>query len=67
MIGAATGIIIGIGEIFGGGVAPIISGGIAEVYGIDSVPYVAIVGLLFSFICCLFLKETAPTKVKTSL
>jgi len=67
LIGAATGIIIGIGEIFGGGVAPIISGGIAEVYGIDSVPYVAIVGLLFSFICCLFLKETAPEKIETSL
>lgn len=64
MIGAATGVIIGVGEIFGGGIAPIISGNIAEHYGISSIPYVALVGLISSVICCLFLDETAPVKLQ---
>lgn len=63
MIGAATGVIIGVGEIFGGGIAPIISGSIAESYGISSVPYVALVGLVWAAGCCLFLNETAPIKI----
>ena len=64
MIGAATGVIIGVGEIFGGGIAPIISGSIAEKYGIASIPMVAFVGLLVSVVSCFFLKETAPIKTK---
>ena len=64
LIGAATGIIIGIGEIFGGGIAPIISGNIAEKYGIQSIPMVAFFGLLTSVLFCLFLNETAPIKIK---
>jgi len=63
MIGAATGVIIGVGEIFGGGIAPIISGTIAENYGISSIPYVALVGLIWAAGCCLFLNETAPVKL----
>jgi sugar phosphate permease len=50
MIGAASGIIIGIGEIFGGGVAPVISGIVAENFGIDHVLYVALVWVLFAIV-----------------
>lgn len=62
MIGAASGIIIGIGEIFGGGVAPVISGAVAENFGIDHVPNVALAGVLWAIVCGLFLVETAPKK-----
>lgn len=62
MIGAASGIIIGIGEIFGGGVAPAISGMVAENFGIDQVLMVALFGVLFAIGCAFFLVETAPEK-----
>lgn len=64
MIGAASGIIIGIGEIFGGGVAPAISGMVAEKFGIEQVFAVALVGVVFAMGCGFFLKETAPGKQK---
>lgn len=64
MIGAATGIIIGVGEIFGGGIAPIISGAVAEQFGISNVPFIALVGLLGSIVCSLFIRETAPVRLK---
>lgn len=60
MIGAASGIIIGIGEIFGGGVAPAISGIVAEKFGIEQVLTVALVGVVFAMGCGAFLVETAP-------
>jgi len=62
MIGAASGIIIGIGEIFGGGVAPVISGVVAENFGIEQIVYVALGGVLFAAVCAFFLVETAPEK-----
>jgi len=67
MIGAATGDIIGVREIFGGGIALIISGTLAENYGISSIPYMALVGLIWAAGCCLFLNETAPVKLKNKL
>ena len=59
----AAGIIIGIGEIFGGGVAPAIAGGIASAYGIQDTLYMALFGLLLGVVFSLFYKETAPRKV----
>lgn len=63
MIGAATGIIIGAGEIFGGGIAPVVSGYAANKYGIASILNVAITGLVISIAFIFFLKETAPKKI----
>lgn len=63
LVASAIGLVVGTGEIFGGGVAPVISGIIAEQYGIHSVLYVALVGVLAGCIVSLFLKETAPRKV----
>ena len=39
----ATGIVVGLGEIFGGAVAPAVAGAIADAQGIDAVPYVSLV------------------------
>jgi fucose permease len=51
---------VGAGEIFGGGVAPYIAGGIADTYGLPNVLYVALIGVALGIVVCLFLKETAP-------
>lgn len=67
MISAASGLIIGIGEIFGGGVAPVISGIVAEKFGIEQVLMVALVGVVFAIGCAFFLVETAPEKAKVKV
>ena len=63
LISSAIGLVVGAGEIFGGGVAPIIAGGVADAYGLPSVGWVALAGVALGIFVCLFLKETAPTKV----
>nr|WP_254045884.1 MFS transporter [Paenalcaligenes hominis] len=59
----AVGLIIGIGEIFGGGVAPMLAGWIAQSYGIQYTMYLALAGLIGCCFFALFFKETAPIKV----
>jgi predicted MFS family arabinose efflux permease len=63
MIASVAGLVIGAGEVFGGGVAPIIAGQIAGSSGIQHVFTFAIAGLAVGFVIALFLKETAPRKV----
>jgi len=60
---SAVGTIIGIGEIFGGGVAPVVGGYIAQNFGIENTLFLALAGLIICTIVCLFMKETAPIKV----
>jgi len=62
-VSSAIGIVVGAGEIFGGGVAPSLAGYIAQNYGIQNVLYLALVGVATGVFVCLFLKETAPRKV----
>jgi predicted MFS family arabinose efflux permease len=62
LVSSVAGIIIGAGEIFGGGIAPVIAGAIAQKYGIQYVPYFALAGLVAGAFVCLFLQETAPRK-----
>ncbi len=58
----AVGVVVGIGEIFGGGVAPALAGFIAKNYGIQYTLYLAMAGLVVGFLVGLALKETAPIK-----
>lgn len=53
----------GAGEIFGGGVAPIIAGTVAQRYGIQSILWVAISGVALAIFVCAFPRETAPRKI----
>ncbi len=62
MVASVAGLVIGAGEVFGGGVAPAIAGRIAQATGIENVFTFAIGGLIVGFIIALFLKETAPRK-----
>jgi len=63
MIASVAGLVIGAGEVFGGGVAPVIAGQIAASSGIQHVFTFAIAGLAVGFVIALFLKETAPRRV----
>lgn len=63
LVSSAIGIVVGSGEIFGGGIAPSIAGFIAQRYGIQNVLYVALIGVVFGCVVCMFLKETAPRKL----
>ena len=63
LISSAIGVVVGAGEIFGGGVAPTIADYVARAYGLPSVLYVALTGVVLGIFVCLFLKETAPSKV----
>jgi MFS family permease len=62
LISSTAGIIIGTGEIFGGGIAPSIAGHIAQTYGIQHVLTFALGGLVLGVLVCSFLRETAPKK-----
>ena len=62
MIASVAGLVIGAGEVFGGGVAPAIAGRIAGSSGIEHVFTFVIASLILGFAIALFLKETAPRR-----
>jgi len=62
MVASVAGLVIGAGEIFGGGAAPAIAGQIAGSSGIQNVFTFTIGSLILGFVVALFLKETAPRK-----
>jgi predicted MFS family arabinose efflux permease len=66
LIASVAGIVIGAGEIFGGGVAPSIAGSIAQNYGLQYTLYFAMGGQVLGIFVSLFLRETAPRRSKTS-
>lgn len=63
LVASSIGLVVGAGEIFGGGIAPIISGVIAENYGIQNIFYLSLVGVIIGMIVSFFIEETAPRKV----
>jgi predicted MFS family arabinose efflux permease len=66
LIASVAGIVIGTGEIFGGGIAPSIAGAIAQNYGLQYTLYFAMGGQVVGILVSLFLRETAPRRSKTS-
>jgi MFS family permease len=56
----ASGIVIGIGEFFGGGIAPILAGYIAQHFGIQQALRFGIAALAGAFLLSFGLNETAP-------
>jgi MFS family permease len=63
----ATGLVVGIGEIFGGGVAPAIAGFIAQNHGIENTLYLALGGVGLGLVVALALKETASGRQRMVL
>ncbi|UVL43215.1 MFS transporter [Pseudomonas sp. B21-040] len=63
LVSTATGLVVGIGEVFGGGVAPALAGYIAQHHGIENTLYLALSGAVLGLLVALFLCETAPRHV----
>ncbi|SMF49115.1 MFS transporter [Pseudogulbenkiania subflava] len=59
----ASGLVIGIGEIFGGGVAPSVAGYVAKNFGIQYIMHLGMAALIIGFIVSALLDETAPARV----
>jgi predicted MFS family arabinose efflux permease len=66
LMASAAGLVIGAGEIFGGGIAPAIAGGIAQAYSLKHALYFAMGGQIVGIIFALFLHETAPRLARKS-
>jgi MFS family permease len=62
LVSSAIGVVVGAGEIFGGGVAPSIAGYIGNTYGIENTLYVALTGVVLGIVVSVFFRETAPRK-----
>jgi hypothetical protein len=56
--------VIGAGEIFGGGVATFVAGGIAQNQGIQYTLLFALCGQIVGLVLAFFLQETAPRRAK---
>jgi MFS family permease len=67
LVSSAIGIVVGAGEIFGGGIAPALAGYVAQHYGIQNVLYLALGGVASGVVVCFFLRETAPRKVREGI
>lgn len=63
LIASSIGLVVGTGEIFGGGIAPFLSGVVAEHYGIQNIFYMSLIGTVLGMVISLFIKETAPRKI----
>ena len=61
LMSTASGLVVGIGEVFGGGVAPVIAGYVAKHFGIQYIMYLGFVALAVGLVVTLCLKETAPS------
>jgi len=62
LIASSVGFVSGSGEIFGGGIAPVIAGALAQHFGLGSTLWFAVAGLAVGVIVSLFLVETAPRR-----
>jgi predicted MFS family arabinose efflux permease len=62
-ISTVAGVIIGAGEIFGGGLALVIAGILISIYGIQAMLIFALCGLGAGVVVMVFLQETAPRVV----
>ena len=63
LMATASGVVIGVGEVFGGGIAPAVAGFVAKRFGIPYILHLALAALGVGLIVAVSLKETAPIKV----
>jgi MFS family permease len=60
LMASASGLVVGVGEIFGGGFAPIIVGFSVSIWGIDKIFFIAMTALAIGFCIAMMLTETRP-------
>lgn len=63
LMATASGVVIGIAELFGGGLAPVIVGAVAQNWGIEHVLWAPMAAMAIGFVLSLALRETAPAVV----
>jgi MFS family permease len=63
LVSSAIGLVVGAGEIFGGGVAPVIAGFVGQNYGIQNILWMPLIGVILGVFVTAFLNETAPKKI----
>lgn len=66
LMSTASGTIIGVGEIFGGGLAPSLAGYIAKHFGIERAVFMPLWALCIALAAVLLLKETAPGRIRSA-
>jgi MFS transporter, ACS family, hexuronate transporter len=64
--GMAVGLVIGIGELFGGFLNPILSGIAADTWGLAAPLIISSSAAFLAFAFTLFLRETAPVKIRVN-
>jgi predicted MFS family arabinose efflux permease len=64
MISTSIGIVVGAGEIFGGGIAPALAGFVATHFGIQNILWLPIGAVVLGIGVSLLLEETAPARVR---
>ncbi|HKQ81521.1 MAG TPA: MFS transporter [Steroidobacteraceae bacterium] len=62
LIASSVGFVAGVGEIFGGGLAPALAGYVAQHFGLPYMLHVALGGFVCGGVVSLFLIETAPSR-----
>lgn len=67
LMSTASGIVVGVGELFGGGVAPAVAGYVAKHFGIQYIMHLGLAALVVGFFVSMLLKETAPSRLKTQV
>ena len=67
LMATASGVVIGVGEIFGGGIAPAVAGYVAGRFGIEHTLYLAISAMALGTLIGLSLRETAPAVLQRRL
>jgi MFS family permease len=65
MISTSIGLVVGAGEIFGGGIAPALAGFVAAHFGIQNILWLPIGAVMLGVVVSLLLKETAPAKLRS--
>jgi MFS family permease len=63
LVSSGIGIVVGAGEIFGGGVAPAIGGTIAQRFGLENILWMPLIGVGLGIVVTSLLTETAPRKL----
>jgi len=66
LVSTSIGAVVGVGEIFGGGIAPAMGGYVAAHFGIQNILWLPMCAVVLGIVVSLLLKETAPAVLQRS-
>jgi len=64
LMATASGLVIAVGELFGGGIAPVVVGQVAQRIGIGRILWLPIIMMAVGFLLCLLTRETRPANAR---